>query len=238
MPIEDNYEDESKNDQYHLEDYSKVCCEGAIGYVSGFLHRSLERSGSAPRRNRLLKRSDLFEVLEVGAGAGQHAEYVKHLFGSLTQCDIRPQNIPDIASDSRITKLCDSIDAEELPFADSCYDRLIATCLLAHLTFPEKALSEWKRVVRQGGVISIYVPCEPGILLRFFQSITTRRKQKSFGYDARLLHYREHKNHYPGMMTLIHHVFDSNVSTTNYPFPFLGWNFNLWTIVQIESLNK
>ena len=227
-----------ENDQYHVADYSKVCNTGAVGLVSRFVHRSLESFGIVVRRNRILRRSDLLKILEVGAGGGQHARYVRHSFERLIECDIRPENIPNVADDPRIVKEFKPVDAQNLPYADNSHDRLIATCLLAHLSDPEKALEEWKRIVRPGGVISIFVPCEPGFLLRISQMMTTRRKQKILGYNGRLLHYREHRNHHPGMMTFIRQIYGSDARVTNYPFPFLSWNFNLWSIVQVESLTK
>ena len=57
-----------ENDQYHVADYSKVCNTGAVGLISRFLHRSLESFGLVIWRNRILRRSDLLKILEVGAG--------------------------------------------------------------------------------------------------------------------------------------------------------------------------
>lgn len=127
-----------ENNQYYVDDYSKVCNTGAVGLVSRFLHHSLESYGYVVRCNRLLRRSDLLKILEVGAG-GQHARYLRHSFDRLIECDIRPENIPNVADDSRIVKEFKTVDAHNLPYADNCFDRLIATCLLAHLSDPEKA---------------------------------------------------------------------------------------------------
>jgi phosphatidylethanolamine/phosphatidyl-N-methylethanolamine N-methyltransferase len=226
------------NDQYHQEAYAAICNTGVLGLVSKLVHYSIDHFGYILRPSGLKTRRDLLSVLEVASGGGQHSEYIKHHFNSLLLTDIRPENIPDVFLDPRISKEKTKINAEELPYESDLFDRLIATCVLAHLGNPETALLEWKRVVREGGVISIYVPCEPGFLLRFLQSVVTRPKQKKLGFDAFLLHYREHRNHYPGMMTLVKHVFGEDVTTTNYPFPFLGWNFNIWTVVQIRSLSK
>ncbi len=228
----------SDRDAYHVKDYSEVCCTGAVGVVSSFLHRTLEVFGIFSFKNKLVQRPDCLQILEVGAGAGQHARYVRHRYDYLTQSDIRPQNILNESGNERILSETRIVDAQNLPYSDSSFDRVIATCLLAHLDHPEKALSEWKRVVRPGGVISIFIPCEPGIVLRVLQSVTTRRKQKKLGYDAWLLHYREHRNHHPGMMTYVKHIYGSDIRITNYPFPFLGWNLNLWSIVQVMNLEK
>jgi ubiquinone/menaquinone biosynthesis C-methylase UbiE len=44
------------------------------------------------------------------------------------------------------------MNAEKLDLiADNAYDRLTATCLIAHLANPEQALVEWRRVVKSGG---------------------------------------------------------------------------------------
>lgn len=106
---------------------------------------------------------------------------------------------------------------------------------MAHLVNPEKALKEWKRVVKNHGIISIYVPCEPGIFLRLIQNITTRRKQKKLDSDAYLIHYLEHRSHYIAMKCFIYHEFgEMNVQNKRYPFNFLTWNFNLFSIMTIN----
>jgi len=225
-------------DDYYENNYSEICCTGAVGFVSHIIHQSLESAGYKWFSRKFDQRFDLLKVLEVGAGGGQHSAYVKHMYTEMIQCDLRPDNIPNESVNARILKDHRIIDTQDLPFSDNSFDRVIATCLLAHLIDPERALKEWKRVVREGGVVSIYVPCEPGLFLRVSQRMTTRRKQKKLGLNAKLFHYREHRNHYPAMMALIGHVFSEGVKVTNYPFPFLGWNFNLWSVVQIESCSK
>jgi phosphatidylethanolamine/phosphatidyl-N-methylethanolamine N-methyltransferase len=225
-------------DEYYSSNYSEICCTGAVGIVSRVIHHSIETIGLRYFSRRFNQRIDLLKVLEVGAGGGQHSKYVRHKYAEMVQCDLRPENIPGTSTNPRIQKDERIIDAQYLPYADSSFDRVIATCLLAHLMDPEKALEEWKRVVRKGGVVSIYVPCEPGLILRISQAMTTRRKQKKVSVNAKLFHYREHRNHYPAMMTLIDHVFEEDVRVTNYPFPFLGWNFNLWSVIQVESCSK
>ena len=66
-------------------------------------------------------------------------------------------------------------DAQGLPHDDDIADRLIATCVLLHLEKPESALLEWRRVTRPGGVVTIYVPNEPGLLTRLGRGVTTKR---------------------------------------------------------------
>lgn len=119
--------------------------------------------------------------------------------------------------------------------ASNSIDRLIATCVLIHLSEPEAALENWKRVVKPGGHVSIYVPCEPGILLRLAQNITSKRKIERLGLDYRLAHYREHSRHLPYLRDLINHSFQSDkVQWRSHPIPYLGWNASLWYVVTIQ----
>jgi phosphatidylethanolamine/phosphatidyl-N-methylethanolamine N-methyltransferase len=151
--------------------------------------------------------------------------------------DLRPELLKSLnISDKKIVVESESINAEKLPYQNDSFDRLISTCLLTHLKNPEDALKEWKRVVKPGGIISIYIPCEPGILLRIVQSLTTRRKQLKLGIDAKYIHYSEHPYHHPYLTTLVDYTFKKNYISRSFPFIFGGFNLNLWTIVTIRNL--
>jgi SAM-dependent methyltransferase len=114
------------------------------------------------------------------------------------------------------------------------FDRVIVSCLLAHLNRPETALKEWRRVVRNGGLVTIYVPSEPGLVLRLLRTLTTARKLKKSGANARLIHYVEHRNYWITMNILIREVFSlDNIRKKRYPIPFFSWNFSLWDVYQI-----
>lgn len=79
-----------------------------------------------------------------------------------------------------------------------------------------------------GGAISFYVPCEPGLLLRFLRNITTVRKAKKININHLSFHYREHVNYFVRLNLLINEVFeDDKLEKVYWPFPFLSWNFNL-----------
>ena len=220
--------------EYYKNFYEKITNSGAVGVVAKVGHLTLERWPFV--KPRFSKNSDLLEVLEVGAGHGQHQMYVNHNFKNYTMTDMRPNLLlGKPLQDPRIAVELDSVNAENLPYDDNSFDRLIATCLLIHLDNPEKALQEWKRVVRPGGVISIYVPCEPGLLLRILQSVTTRRKQKKAGLDAKYLHYGEHSYSYPFILTIIKKTFNKNYSLRSFPFFFGSFDINLWSIVTVVN---
>ena len=90
--------------------------------------------------------------------------------------------IPD--SLSQKVEICQA-DATALQYPDDSFDRLIATHVLEHLAQPELVLQEWVRVIRPGGVLSIILPCDPGIAWRIGRAFGPRKAGKRAGlpYD-------------------------------------------------------
>jgi len=188
-----------------------------------FIERGIQQSQSFPT------------VLEVGSGNGQHSRFVKHEYDRYLESDIRmvDKDKDFKISNPKISKI--QLDAQDLSyFQDASIDRLIATCVLVHLPNPEVALLEWKRVIKPGGKISIYVPNEPGLLLRLFQTLTTAAKSKKNGFDYKSIHYREHRNMWIFCDLLIREIFSgSHIKTRSIPFAWLPWNLRLFDVYQI-----
>jgi ubiquinone/menaquinone biosynthesis C-methylase UbiE len=127
-------------------------------------------------------------------------------------------------------------DAHNLTFKDGTFDRVIFMCVLHHLYHPEKALTEAKRVVRPGGLVSIYLPCDPGLVYRIFRRIFTSKKAKSLGIDYELTNVREHINHYYQLNKLIEYVFSKDdVQKSSFPLKFTSYDFRLYSIYQITK---
>jgi phosphatidylethanolamine/phosphatidyl-N-methylethanolamine N-methyltransferase len=222
----------SMSDDFYAEHYIEVLNTGIIGRVSGITHKLLERN---------IRNTDYFrKVLELGAGHGQHLQYVKHDYEVYYESDFRLENIPH-RSDQDWNRAIFRIQAdaqEPSGFEDSSIDRVIATCLIVHLEKPEKALGEWRRVASHGAVISIYVACEPGFVLRFIRYMTTVQKSKKRGVNHLSVHYREHINFFPRLNLLINEVFEHDeVKRHFWPFYIPSWNLNLGVVYSIR-INK
>lgn len=211
---------------YYLNFYDEVVGGGATGFVSRLTHKSIERDyGSETHYDR---------VLEIGAGSGQHFEFVRHGFSEYLETDIRVDALPS-RDDSRVRSTV--LDATNMKaIGDGEIDRLLATCVLIHLPDPEASLEEWKRVVsKEKSAITLYLPTEPGMLLRLARNLSTVRRARKMGVDHLNFHYREHRYHYLYLLMLIRDVFgdEFKVKIRRYPFNFLPWNFSLWAIVNI-----
>jgi ubiquinone/menaquinone biosynthesis C-methylase UbiE len=205
--------------------YESLLFEGAVGRAVAIAHRQMERGIGG----------SFATVLELGAGSGHHRQYVQHPYDTYIETDISYEgSLTTETGDTRIRR--EFADAHELQYDDQSVDRLVATCLLAHLVDPEKALADWRRVVRPAGLLTIYVPCEPGMALRAIRWVTTARKAHRLGYDDyELMLAREHRNHAVGLEQQLRHVFrNDSISTHRWPLPFRTWVLNLFTIYQVR----
>jgi phosphatidylethanolamine/phosphatidyl-N-methylethanolamine N-methyltransferase len=214
-----------EQERWYREEYENVMNKGLIGKIWQHIHYQLDKP--------FLHLSNL-EILEVGAGHGQHSNQTALDSKRYVEVDLQQLDTP--ASKGRkfnVERIIE--DAQELnSFKDSTFDLLIATCLLPHLKDPELALNNFRRVVRDGGSLSLYVPCEPGILLRLARNVSTKRKRRKLGFSAESLHWREHRNHYLLIEALIRDIFvHDKVSKVNYPFSKLGWDLNLYSLYRI-----
>lgn len=173
----------------------------------------------------------------MGAGSGQHIRYVKEDYSKYIMTDKNAdlifKNVPKSKNNNIEYKVADVMN---LPFKSKSFDRVIATCILHHLSDFEKALSEIKRVVRYGGLVSIYLSCDPGLMNRLLRKLLIIPKARKLGfYDYSLLIAREHRNHFESIKTVIEHTFLGQViHVTYYPFKIKSWNLNTFCIIQIQ----
>lgn len=123
-----------------------------------------------------------------------------------------------------------------LPFPDNYFDRLIASHVLEHIYHPENALKEWNRIVKNDGVISIALPCDPGIAWRFGRYFSTRHYVKKYGisgnaYDVYMS--LQHINSINNLRSIIEYLFEDK-KIYYWPFPLKTKDINLFYIVNIK----
>lgn len=211
---------------YYKDTYVKCYGTGIIGIVYSYVRRSMEKHYDS--------RNDLKSIIEVGCGTGQYFASVKQKFDLYLMTDIDQNLISNIDINFPNVKFAQADASNLADFTDSSFDRLIATCLLPHLDKPYQALVEWRRVIRDGGYLVVYLAPEPGILVRFVRNFFIYPKQRKLGIEnPRLLTYSQHKNHYPAMNSMVKEVFKAD-SIKRKRFPPLPWNFMLFEVLHIK----
>lgn len=211
-------------DSYYASAYSQIASSGGFGFASNLQHRQLEKfdwsNAKLPGR-----------FLEVGAGHGQHIDFVNpKSWNEYIQTDLRP---PDLNDSGRGKWIMQSIDAALLPFEDQSFDRLIATCVLAHTDNPAATVKEWKRVVRPGGVISMYLPTDSSLALSVARYLGPRQARIRAGFDPSII-YLDHRYNYKYLKTVIDIEFRGNEKETRRFPQLVPWWMSLWEIVHIK----
>ena len=178
-------------------------------------------------------------VLEVGAGTGHHFPYMKHVFDKYVMTDGSDEMLK-IASEKYAEQksvnsfVIEKQNATSLTYSDHSFDRLIATHVLEHLPNPVEVLKEWNRVVRPQGLISIVLPCDPGMLWRLGRYFGPRRNAEKLGIAYDYLMAAEHVNSIFNLTVFIRHHFE-DVSELWYPARIPAPDLNLFYICHIRT---
>jgi phosphatidylethanolamine/phosphatidyl-N-methylethanolamine N-methyltransferase len=219
----------------YLKHYAEVQYSGTGARATNFYHGLMEAE---------FKGYFYHDVLEVGAGSGEHLSFVRHDFRNYYLTDhVRPSISPRLEaliSKYRIQKKLVHIqtqDVQNLTFSSETFDRVIATCLFHHLPFPAKALEELRRVTKAGGILTLYLPADPGLLYRFSQFFVTTLSLKKYFSKAEIRYLRasEHRNHIESITGLINGIFANDlIKKRSFPRLNIGWNTRLFEIYSIQ----
>ena len=216
-------------------------------YIQSYDKNNTEKTlaGSFLQKSHLLLErtlpdiDELNTVLEVGAGSGHHFPYVKKIFSKYIMTDGSSEMLA-IASEKYASNISSGLvvleqqDATKLSYSDSSVDRLIATHVLEHLPNPVEVLIEWNRVVRPGGIISIVLPCDPGILWRVGRHLGPRKNAQKLGIAYDYLQASEHVNSIFNLKVFIQHHFEF-LTESWYPAKVALPDLNLFYICHIRT---
>jgi ubiquinone/menaquinone biosynthesis C-methylase UbiE len=202
--------------------------------AGSFLQRSHSLLEDILPRDKSIRR-----VVEVGAGTGHHLRYLKEKPERYVMTDGSDEML-DIARKKYAAELSagwlsiEKQDATALTYPDHSFDRLIGTHVLEHLPDPVGVLSEWNRVVRPGGLISIVLPSDPGLLWRAGRSFGPRRNATKLGIEYDYLEAAEHINSIYNLVTFIKYHFESVVERW-YPIRLPIPDLNLFYVCHVRT---
>ena len=174
------------------------------------------------------------KVLEIGSGTGQHLDHVIHSFDDYYCLEVEETSLRfPHSTNPAVIKV--QGNADEIPFPDSTFHRVISTCVLHHVENPEAVLSELRRVLESQGQASIYLSCDPSILVRTLRRFTSARKARKLGFTGYpLLIAREHRNHFLSLREITRYVFkDDLVKERYYPSRINVWSLNAFVVFDV-----
>ena len=210
--------------------YSKVFSEkGLSSFFNSLTHRALE----VPfRKNEKELKKNM--ILEIGAGKGEHYKFLHQEFETYYMLDLVPEppNFKEFKGARWIkADICDV--NLHLPQ----FDRILMMCVLHHVDKPEVALQNVKNFLKPGGVFSLFLPSDPGILNRVNRKLFVTPLAKKQGFcDYDLVNAREHRNHYWALKKELEFQFkDYKISKKYYPFGLRLGNLSLFSIWNIRQ---
>ena len=217
--------------EYYGETYGKVHNSGAVGAYSALAHRFLE--------SKLGSKANFSKVLEIGAGKGEHLRYVKHSFDEYVALDLN-SSFEDSSIYPKVRFV--QADAKEMPFPDNYFDRILNVCVLHHVSEIELVAKELRRVSADKSILTIFVPCDPGMFYRWVRHWSSHLKiARVMGIGMKETKYiwaKEHRGHYLGVKSVLEFIFSKDrIRVRRFPFPFFSWNANLFTVFEIK-VNK
>lgn len=172
-------------------------------------------------------------VVEIGAGTGEHALFVRHKFGEYTLTDLDPDTL-DIARKklsccSNRRYAFEKQSGSELNFDNGTFDRLVASHVLEHIYQPHLAIKEWKRIVKNGGLISILIPTDPGFAWRLGRHFGPRKNAIKLGIPYDYIMAREHVNACSNLIALLRYYFNESKEGW-WPIPLPSIDLNLFYV--------
>jgi len=176
-----------------------------------FLQSAVMRASHRLTERQFTKNNHFSSVLEIGAGTGEHWDFVNHSFDQyiLSDLDAKTLEIAKLKINSKpCVKLTYEVQSgDSLSYPDNSFDRLIATHVLEHIYKPHETIKEWRRVIKNGGVLSVLIPTDPGIAWRLGRHLGPRKNSIAQGIAYDYVMAREHVNPCNNLVTLLRHYF-------------------------------
>jgi phosphatidylethanolamine/phosphatidyl-N-methylethanolamine N-methyltransferase len=222
--------------QIDLDSLNSIVNDALYSGCSKFLidtsHRQLARFGNKTD-------TSYGRILEIGAGRGEHFEFVSKNFSEYVMTDISDWGVTEIQAilkkEPRVQFQIQ--DMQNMSFEDGVFDRVIVSCVLAHVVDPYRAMSEVKRVSKKGATCSFFISADPGVLMRYVRALITRPKMKGLEIPYSLLNAISHRNSAHGILQIAKHVFrNDQIKIRYYPFRIRSWNLSTHIILNVKIL--
>lgn len=128
-------------------------------------------------------------LIDIGTGLGYIAIEAAKLGLNVIACDLTAEALDNIERYKKKFNLSNikliECRAEKIPLRNQSVDYIVSNAVLEHIPEEEKAIKEWKRILKKNGKMMITVPIKYKFLLPLLVPI-------AFLYDKRIGHLRRY----------------------------------------------
>ena len=157
-----------------------------------------------------------------------------------------PNNVTHVRISSGITKIedysfCNKLHLKEVVLNEGLTvigTNAFRNCMaLEHINFPEEFLFETMAKLKKGGVLSISLPTDPGLLFRvgrlYLKLFSIKKKYMITSEKFDYMNATEHVNSIFGLHSIIKYNFGKSSKETYLPFRIKSFDLNLFYNVHI-----
>ena len=207
--------------------YNSHLYSGFLGILMNYCHRKLENF----KDNKKL----FNKVLEIGGGSAPHYKYINHTYNEYHLAETSDY-AKDFHKDNPKVKFV-KYDGKNLPYPDETFDRIIISHCLEHILSPEEFLKEMMSKLNKGGVLSISLPTDPGVIWRlgrlYIRFFSVKKTYKISGEEFNYMNATEHVNSIFNLISIIRFNYKNSYEEHFYPFKIKMSDINLFYNVHI-----
>ena len=208
--------------------YNSHAYSGLMGFFMNQCHRQLEKF-DFPK--------NISKVLEVGAGNAPHYKFIKHEYDEYHIVETSGTIMGNYTDNPKVIAV--NYDGKILPYEKEYFDRIIISHCLEHIVDPEAFLFEMMEKLKTGGVLSISLPTDPGLLFRigrlYLKIFSLRNKYKISSEKFDYMNATEHVNSIFGLSSIIKYNYKDCLKDYYLPFKIKLFDLNLFYNVHISK---
>ncbi len=208
--------------------YKSHAYEGLMGFFMKICLKNLEKY-NFPK--------NISKVLEIGAGDAPHIEYIKHSFDEYHILETSDYAVGQNFDNSKIK--ISKYDGKKIPYPNETFDRIIISHCLEHIPFPEKFLFEMMSKLKQGGILSISLPTDPGLLFRlgrlYLKFFSIKKNYQITKEEFDYMNATEHINSIFALKSIIKFHYKNKIKEFYLPFKIHLIDINLFYNVHITK---
>ena len=219
-----------KNKNFKIsEKYSDHLYTGIMGVMMRYCHNALENFSDNKKKFN--------KILEIGAGVEPHDKYIKHQYNEYHILETSDYALEQLALNKDY--IIHKYDGDKLPFEDEIFDRIIISHSLEHIEKSEIFINNVMKILKKGGIFSISLPTDPGVLWRVARYINGFFKAKKIFKISRLeynyINAIEHINPIFNLISVINYNFKDQIEEYFLPFRIKSADLNFFYNVHIRK---